>query len=296
MHYIVSVPLNPNLATFIGKKGSENSITFYNRKIDENVIVALAPSAIEEKFYAVAESMLISSEIIVSTADLDKLFGEIIVACSLLDKRVIFTKDNPIEQFLNSVKITDHEFADKEELVQKILAHKPKYNDNFKRIDIDKAFPVKGLGTVVLGIVTKGTIKVHDELFHSSGKKISIRSMQSQDADITEATPGTRVGLAIKGMEHEEIEKGDLFSTEPIIKTNKITTKITVSKVSNEKIAIGCKYDLVSNFSFSIATVEKIEGDNVTLKLERSTAIAKDDQLLLIRTIVPRIFASGRVV
>ena len=211
MHYVVSVPFDPKLAEFIGKKGSENSITFYNRKIEDNVIVALAPTSILEKFYAVAESMLLSSEIIVSTADIDKLFGEIVVACSLLNKHVVFTKESNIDKFLNSIKINSVEFVEREDILHRILSHKPDYASDSVRIDIDKAFPVKGLGTILLGIVTKGTVKVHDELFHSSGKKVSIRSMQSQDMDMTEAKTGTRVGLAIKGMEHEEFEKGDVL-------------------------------------------------------------------------------------
>ncbi len=31
MNIVVSVPLNENLASFIGKNGSANSITFFNR-------------------------------------------------------------------------------------------------------------------------------------------------------------------------------------------------------------------------------------------------------------------------
>ena len=44
MNYIVSIPVNENLASFIGKKGSENGLVFYNRKLDENLIVAIMPA------------------------------------------------------------------------------------------------------------------------------------------------------------------------------------------------------------------------------------------------------------
>jgi len=87
MQHVISVPLDPRLAEFIGKKGSDDSIAFYNRKVDDSTIVALAPSS-EDKFYAAAESMLISSQIVISTAVLDKLFGEVLVAASLLDRHV----------------------------------------------------------------------------------------------------------------------------------------------------------------------------------------------------------------
>jgi hypothetical protein len=44
MNIVISVPVDENLAAFIGKKGSENSITFYNRKLEKDVVVALYPN------------------------------------------------------------------------------------------------------------------------------------------------------------------------------------------------------------------------------------------------------------
>ncbi len=235
MNYIVSVPLNPKLAETIGKKGSENSITFYNRKLENDVIVALGPTSIMDKFYAVAEAMLLSSQIIVSTADLDKLFGEILVACTVLDKHVIFTKDSEINQYLKGADF-DYEILEGD-AVQKILERKPKYDESETRIDIDKAFPVKGLGTVILGVVTKGTLNVHQELYHSSGKKITVKSIQSQDVDMQEVGSGTRVGIVPKGIEHEEIEKGDLLlSSKSIPRAKKAKIMIKMNKIAPENL------------------------------------------------------------
>lgn len=296
MDYVVSVPLDPKLAEFIGKKGSEDSITFYNRKMEDNAIVALAPT-FEDKFYAAAESMLISSEIAISTATLDKLFGEVLVAASLLGRHVIITSDNNIEQYLKGITIRDCEFVDRSQVLDRIIAFKPKYDDASPvRIDIDKSFPVKGLGTVALGIVTKGTVKQHDELFHSSGKRALIRSIQSHDVDVTEAGAGTRVGLALKGIEHDDIEKGDLFTAMPHEKKASVRVKITdLCKINQEKIEAGRYYDFVSNFSYSRIKVEEISGDEVLLKFDRNTAIAKGDEALLMRDRAPRIFAFGKV-
>ena len=58
MNYLVAVPNDKALAEFIGKKGSENGITLYNRKVDEKIVVALAPTNPNEKFYGFIESML----------------------------------------------------------------------------------------------------------------------------------------------------------------------------------------------------------------------------------------------
>ena len=294
MHYIVSIPVDPKLAEFIGKKGSENSITFYNRKADDNVIVGIAPSSIEEKFYALAECLLIADQALVSTINLDKLFGEIIVACSLINKHVIFTNDGNIDQFLKGIKIESYEITERDKAIERILAQKSNREGNV-RIDIDKGFPVKGLGTVALGIVTRGVVKVHDELLHSSGKKAQIRSIQAQDVDIKEAAPGTRVGLVLKGVESDEIEKGDILSNVQVPRAGKITGEVKMSNINQEKIQVGFHYYFVSNFSVTFSTVEKIEGNTVSLRFEKKIPLEINDEFLLIREVSPRIFASGKV-
>ncbi len=295
MNYVVALPLDPGLAEFLGKKGSENSITFYNRKLGGDVIVALAPSSIEEKFYAVAEALTVAGQVVMSTASVDRLFGEMLVACSLLGKHVIFTKDSSIDALLKSAKVSDAEFAGREELMQRIVAAKPKEAGAAARVDVDKAFNVKGIGVVALGIVTKGMVRVHDELYHSSGKKVLVRSIQSQDEDIQEAGMGTRVGLALRGIDESEMERGDLLTKEPNKKVGKIGARLDVSAISKEEVLVGKSYTLVSNFSVSRATVESFADGTAGLKLEKALAIIPEDEFLLLREQTPRIFAAGVV-
>ena len=216
MNTIVAIPFDDGLADYIGKKGSENSITFYNRKINEDVIVGLMPSSLEEKFYALPQSFLIADQIVVSTKSIDRLFGEVLIGCALLNKKVIFTKDNDIAKLISGITLDKLSFADREELLNMILSSKPEGKNEDTRVDMDKAFNVKGVGVVALGIVTKGTVKVHDVLYHNSGKTATVRSIQSQDQDVKEAAKGTRVGLALKGIDENEMQKGDVLSKKAI--------------------------------------------------------------------------------
>ena len=291
MNRIVSIPLNEELAELIGKKGSVNGVSFFNRKIGEDVIVALYPTNAAEKPYGMAESMLVSDLIVISTADVGKEFGEALVAASLLNKKVFLTNENDVGKFLAGGLLKDYEVVGKEELIDKILAHKVEKTDSAVRVDIDKAFPVTGIGTVTLGVVISGTVKVHDTLHHNSGKTITVRSMQSQDIDVKEAQPGTRVGIAIKGMEHGEIEKGDVFSSSQISNAKKIIATLSTSKIANEKMAENSQYLLVSNFSHTNAKVKP--GSEAEFILEKPTPLMPGDKILLIREQPPRIFASG---
>ncbi|MGC8586442.1 MAG: EF-Tu/IF-2/RF-3 family GTPase [Candidatus Micrarchaeia archaeon] len=296
MNTIVGLPFDEELARFIGKKGSENSITFYNRKMGNDVIVALQPNM--ERFYSLLEVLTISDQVVVSTKSIDKALGEVIIALSLLEKSAIFTDDNSVDDLLKGLKIK-YRIASRASLIEAILEARRGMGasaSNGARIDIDKAFNVKGVGTVVLGIVTKGVVRVHDTLYHSSGKSIIVRSIQSQDEDIEEAGEGTRIGIAIKGMEYDEIEKGDILASRQIPSAKSISIEISKSPLVGEQMEQGNLYGIGCNFSYSKAFVESIDKNLARLKLEKPLPIEAGEVCLLERQAVPRIFASGKVI
>ncbi len=296
MNYVVSVPVNENIASFIGKKGSEESLVFYNRKIDNDVIVALYPVNDETKLhYAMAESMLLAGQIVISTASIDKIFGEAIVAASLLDKYTIILNENDVSTLLANGVLKNYTISTKEELLGKIIASKVTNKTDELRIDVDHAFPVKGIGTVVLGIVTSGTAKVHDTLYSTSGKHTSVKSIQSQDVDVQEAGTGTRVGLALKGAEPEDFEKGDLLLKKQWHRSKSALVTIKISGLANEKIAPQARYTFVSNFTHVIAKVDSYDGKTAMLSFEKPISIVEGDVFMLIREANPRIFASGTI-
>ena len=77
---------------------------------------------------------------------------------------------------------------------------------------IDHAFPVKGVGCVVLGLVTQGEIHASQmyELMPTQPKVI-LRSIQKFDRNFKSAAEGDRVGLALKGVRAETIDRNSIF-------------------------------------------------------------------------------------
>ena len=295
MHHLVSVPLDPKVAEYMGKRGSQNSITFYDRKTGGDTIVAMAPTSIGEKFYAAAESMMLAEQVVMGTANPDRLFGEVLLGCALLKKRVIFTDDTDVDQLVGGSGILDYEKCGKEELLDRITKYRGPGGGGAARVDIDKAFPVKGLGTVALGIVTSGTVRKHDELHHSSGKMVSVRSIQSQDVDVDEAETGTRLGMVLKGIEHDEIVKGDLLTHQPSGKVRDAKISMELGGIAKESVAAGNRYYAVSNFTYTAVKVESTDGTEAVVSFEKAVALLKGDSLLMLRDRIPRIFALGRV-
>ena len=295
-NYLIAVPLDEELASFIGKKGSANSIVFYNRKADGDIIVSIAPSSIEEKIYALAETMLIAEKIVISTKRIDKAFGEVLVACSFADKHVIFTDDNDVSQMIKELGIRSFEVVGRDGILSAITRRDEAAAEGGRtRVDIDKSFPVKGVGTVLLGIVTKGSVKVHDTLYDGKGKEISIKSIQMQDENVDIGPTNGRVGLSVKGADYEEVEKGNVLGNSQIKKTKQIEVELISNKFTNEEIRKGSRYGFVSNFAYADVTVEAMGDGTATLRLEKEVQLEPGDHFMLLRSRTPRIFAGGKV-
>ncbi len=294
LNYVVAIPIDTSLADTFGKRSSENGLLFYSRKInDTDAIIGLAPEEVAEKFHTVCEAILLSDQVLLSTNVVDKIFGEVLVACALSGKRILITDDNDVSQFTKAAGMENYEKVSREELIQKIISEKPSNSSGDTRVDIDRCFPVKGIGTVALGLVTHGKVTAKSSLFHTSGKKVFVRSIQSHDVDINEADRGTRVGLALKDIESDELERGDILTSQAVGEVRSIVAKIHMSPAAKEKIEKGSRYALVSNFNYLFAIVEEASGEKITLKLDTTAPILKGDKFFLMREKTPRIFAIG---
>lgn len=77
-------------------------------------------------------------------------------------------------------------------------------------ICVDRAFTVKGVGTVALGFVLSGTVSVHDKLRPipaREGLTADVKGIQINDEDFDTAGRGIRVGLSLRGVEPSDLEK-----------------------------------------------------------------------------------------
>lgn len=291
-HALISIPNDSELAGRLGKEGAANGITFYNRKVGDNVLVIVAPSDPAAKFNAVAETLTISNSVVISTRNVDKLFGESVIGCALLGKSAILTQDQDVSSIIQKSGLDATVLSEDDILAR--LGSSSSGNDGAPAVEIDHSFDVKGVGVVLLGIVKSGTIRVHDELVSSSGKKILIRSIQSQDQDIKEAGTNVRVGLAIRGAESGDISKGDLLSKSGVSRVGRLSASIRISDMVKDKRLDYNDMWLVCGFRSSICRVVQ-SGAAFDVELSAQLAIMAGEKFLLVRKDEPRIFASGIV-
>ena len=82
------------------------------------------------------------------------------------------------------------------------------------RLPIDRAFTIKGAGTVVTGTLWSGTVKPGDELEVLPGEKTyRVRSVQIHNAPAEQAHAGNRVALNLADVSTSEIGAGDFLCT-----------------------------------------------------------------------------------
>ncbi|MDR3205679.1 MAG: translation elongation factor 1 alpha-related protein, partial [Candidatus Methanoplasma sp.] len=94
---------------------------------------------------------------------------------------------------------------------------------------VDSHFNVKGVGTVVLGSVTDGHFRKHDKMqVFPLKREVVLKSIQKHDLDADDGVKGDHVGLALRGIESEELDRGYVLTTDPSVKM----TKKAVGKAS----------------------------------------------------------------
>ncbi|MEA1866369.1 MAG: EF-Tu/IF-2/RF-3 family GTPase [Euryarchaeota archaeon] len=131
-------------------------------------------------------------------------------------------------------------------------------NDFSPRVVIDHVFNVTGIGCVVLGMVTEGTIRAKDKMVvQPAGKQVEIRSIQMHDVNVTSAPAGARVGLALKSIQSKDVDRGYVISEDGdgVVATD-FTLNCTISRFT-QRIMVG---DMLHLFSGLQATPVRVEG------------------------------------
>lgn len=90
----------------------------------------------------------------------------------------------------------------------------PKPIDKPLRLPVQDVFTITGHGTVPVGRVETGVLKVNDTLiFMPSGKKGEVKAIEMHHERMEKAGPGDNVGFNIKGIDRKDIKRGEVAGT-----------------------------------------------------------------------------------
>jgi len=82
------------------------------------------------------------------------------------------------------------------------------------RLWVDRAFTIRGAGTVLTGTLPGGRIAVDDELLlEPGGRRVGVRGLQSLGQPVGAATGVARVAVNLRGLPRESVGRGDALVT-----------------------------------------------------------------------------------
>src|SRR5712692_4521832 len=77
------------------------------------------------------------------------------------------------------------------------------------RLPVDRAFAIKGFGTVVTGTLISGSLRLEDEAqLLPEGQRVRVRGLQSGGKHLERATAGMRTAVNLAGIEHADVQRG----------------------------------------------------------------------------------------
>jgi selenocysteine-specific elongation factor len=121
------------------------------------------------------------------------------------------------------------------------------------RLPIDRAFAMKGFGSVVTGTLISGTVGPSDEVeLFPSGERLRVRGVQSGGKAVERAMPGQRTAVNLAGIEHTALKRGMVLATPgKFRKTRRIDARL-------ELLPSARKMKQDSRVHFHAGTVETI--------------------------------------
>jgi selenocysteine-specific translation elongation factor len=301
----VAILAPPDYAKDLGKKGTVSDITFYNLKKGEATVTFIEPTRYPEKLSSLFYAVSLSDRIVLVVDEINATFGEcvLMLQCSGKSKGYLILKNYiSLDQITPLIKgtVLEHYEVLEEDIVglrEKMLdisvkqtAHQKLHDAAGKgTVPVDAHFNVKGVGVVVLGFVAQGSIKKHDTLkVLPSEKTAQIRSIQKHDDDAETAISGDRVGLALKNIESEELDRGFVLTNDPAIKySNTISGKAQLVKYWPAPLKEGMVLYAGLWMQFLPTRLEKImlEGDwrmpTLTLTMEKALVYPPNARVVL---------------
>lgn len=208
-----------SIASTFGKKGTQTDLCLYDKKESKIVRTWVAPTGFPDKIQPLFQAIGLAEFVIIHLNTLDRFTGEQIVALDLLGKKSGFLSntfdvdETRLSAMIKGTVLENYTKTTLDTIHQKIMQITPASTQNKKTlVIIDHCFDVKGVGTVILGRVTGGTVSQYDTLtLLPAGVDVTVKSIQMHDETVPQAGVFARVGLSLKGVKPDQVNRGDIL-------------------------------------------------------------------------------------
>lgn len=191
-------------------------------------------------------------------------------------------------------------------LVSAATESRPREQEDWARLPVDRSFTVPGMGTVVTGTLWSGSLKVGERaVLLPSGSEARIRSLQVHGRDTDEARAGERTAVALAGMERGGVGRGDVLVTERAwCASSTLTVRARLLDTASRALEHGSRVRVLHGTREVMARCVVLDGPStvgpgeegwVQLRLEEPLVARSGDALILRAYSPPATLGGGTV-
>ena len=292
-----------DIVSEFGKKGTESDLTLYDRKESDIIKTWVIPNGFPEKIQPLFQAINLAEYVIFHVDKLDKFTGEQIIALDSLKKEkgilshTFDVDESKLNMMIKGTVVENYTRVDQDKIKEEMNTLEPITNDNLAELLIDHCFDVKGVGTVILGKVTNGTIKQYDNLkLYPHNIDVLIKSIQMHDDPVSESVCPARVGLAVKGAKPDEVGRGDVISAEDAVEI-KTEIELDFEKSPFYKSEIAENQGCLVNIGLQTKAAKFSSITPLKLIFEKPIVCKKNDIAVILKpeSTTIRILGSGKI-
>lgn len=277
------------IAAKLGKKGTTTDMTIYDKKEANVIRTYTTPSGFPDKIQPLLQTINLAEYVIFHVNTLDKFTGEQIIALDMLKKSQgvlshgYDVDENTLNLMIKNTALSNYLKIDQDKIKEETDRLDQITREGHTRVVIDHCFDVKGVGTVILGKVEQGRIKQYDTLkLLPAGLDVLIKSIQMHDDPAEEATSPARVGLAVKGVTPDQINRGDILCT-PHLEQVSSEIEIDFKKSQFYKSEISQNQMCLVSVGLQIKPAKFTTVDPMKLTLDKPLVYSKGDICVILK-------------
>jgi len=168
----------------------------------------------------------------------------------------------------------NHQVPDLNEYRSALLGQVTKQNSEGELlVSIDQHFVVKGIGLVGIGYVRSGMLERHENVRIYPNKADGIvRSLQVMDDDVDRALTGDRVGIALRGVSDDSLDKGSQIVTKGsdlLTRSERSRLSVAISAFQSKTPKAGDIVHMSFDLQFFVGRIESIEEYTMVVNWDR---------------------------
>ena len=168
----------------------------------------------------------------------------------------------------------NHQVPDLNEYRSALLGQVTKQNSEGELlVSIDQHFVVKGIGLVGIGYVRSGMLERHENVRIYPNKADGIvRSLQVMDDDVDRALTGDRVGIALRGVSDDSLDKGSQIVTKGsdlLTRSERSRLSVAISAFQSKTPKASDIVHMSFDLQFFVGRIESIEEYTMVVNWDR---------------------------